>query len=537
MSRIDLSHISKGRTPWRRIFQLRPDAPAKLAELRPVLTLSSAARNAEPPTYFSSWQRDEAKHRLLVLCEWLDDRLEKPAHVTALSKGARRVTVFDSLAYSIYTDDRFIISGTLQNGHYEASNFAFEVGRPLLTSWWLRPVLKNLNLAETDQGDLIFDAAVVDDLAQWLSDSAYRLLVRNPIFQEFRRHGLPRLFKLPKDIYSIALASRTNPVGPLLESRTLNDVWRNDRAYRQVARENSHLLPLLQAFVEQIPSGKTVQTKDPILTLKSAFRDAGLSEAAWRYVVRHGSRLFKIPWAITKGQKRLEVAIRYMEALDIAGLPPPPPPTVVKAFLHGYNPHRQDDAILGEHFQHLIDPVALRAGLIEADLRRQEGNVEGFDEEFLGVCWWSEGLNNLLDANQAKAGWQWFVRRWQEAEAEQALLEDTEQLHWVNRLQEFRLGRMRIVPIESSEELIRESLSMRNCLQSYVENCAGGNFEVYSVRFAATGKRKGCVGIRFDSDGIPTIADVKGFANTPPTGEVLQVAADLFWKLQQFDLE
>jgi hypothetical protein len=78
---------------------------------------------------------------------------------------------------------------------------------------------------------------------------------------------------------------------------------------------------------------------------------------------------------------------------------------------------------------------------------------------------------------------------------------------------------------------------MRNCLQSYVENCACGNFEVYSVRFAASGKRKGCVGIRFDSDGMPTVADVKGFANMPPTGELLQVADDLICKLQRYDIE
>lgn len=537
MSQVDLFHMSSGRTPWRRLLQLRSGVAPKEIEPEPVLSLPYAARNAEPPAFFSPWQRDEAKHRLLVLCEWLDDHLKEPAHVTTIGKGARRVTVFDSLAYSIYPNDRFVESGTQQDGHHEASNFIFEVGRPLLTSWWLRPLLRNLNLADTDQSDLIFQAAAVDDLAQWLSDAAYRLLLRNPVFQDFRRYDLPKLFKFPKEIYSIALASRTDPVGPLLVSRTLNNVWRNDRAFRQVARENSHLLPLLHAFVDQIPPGKTVQTKDPILALKSAIRDAGLSEATWRYVVRHGSRLFKIPWAITKGQERIEVAIRYLDALQSADLPPPPPPSVVKTFLHGYNRHRENDVLIGRRFQHEIDPVALRFGFLEADRRRQEGTVEGFAEEFLGVCWWSETVPYPLDDNQAKAGWQWFVRRWLEEEEAQALLENTKPLQWPARLEEFQMGQLFAVPMNSSEKLIRESRAMRNCLQTYIEDCARGDFEVYSVRDVSNGKRKGCIGIRFDSDGIPTINDVKGFANTPPAGNVLQIASDLFRKLQMVNLK
>jgi hypothetical protein len=525
------NHISRGRTPWLRRIQLRQEVAPRPDEPEPVYTLSQATRNAEPLAYFTDWQKVEAKHRLRVLCDWLDDRLKNPAHIHKIGKHARRVTVFDSLAYSIYSDSRFMISGEILDGRYEANDFSFEIGHPLTSSYWLRSVLKNLKLADSAQSDLMFNAALGDDLAQWLADVAYRALLKNPSFQELRRNTLPRLFKIPRDMFSIALASRIRPKGSLMESRTLNNVWRNEPAFRQVARENPHLLPLLLAYVEQIPPGKTVRTKDPILTLKSALRDAGISEAAWRYLVRHGSRLFKIPWTVAAGQQHLEVVIRYLIALDSVGLPPPPPPSIAKAFLHGYNPHQRNAAQIGQHFHVGIDPVALRAGLLEADRRRKDQSVDGFAEEFLGVCWWSEGLDELLDANQLKAGWPWFVRRWLEAEEAQAMLDDTEKLHWMPRLNAFEMGRMNVVPLDSSESLIRESLAMRNCLQSYIENCAEGNFEVYSVREKQTGKRKGCIGIRFD-DGIPMIVDVKGFANTPPIGEVQQIACELFVRLQ-----
>ena len=532
MSQNDLSHMSSGRIPWRRLFQLRHNSPARDAEPKPVLSLGSASKSAEPPLYMADWQQFEAKRRLTTLCEWLDDRLDQAAHTSAISKHLRRITVFESLAYEINTDRRSIVSGTLVQGRYEPNNVVFEIGRPLTSHLWLIPVLKNLNLADAAQGDLFFVDSELDDIAQWLAQTTYRLLLRNPDFQEFRRIGLPKLFKLPKDIYSIALASRPRPIGPLMDSRMFNDVWRNEKAFRQVARENPHLLPLLQAFIEKIPDGETVQTKDPVLTLKKSFRDSGLSEASWRYVVHHGSKLFRDAWSSTRGQPALEVAVRYLDALESAGLPPPPPPSIVKAWLHGYNPHRENDARIEAHFQHMIDPVALRAGLIEADRLRQMGEVEGFAEEFLGVCWWSEHILELLDDNQQRAGWSWFVRRWKEAEAAQAKLDDTDKRHWMTRLESFQKGRMTVVPIDSSEELILESMAMRNCLQSYTEDCSSGRFEVYSVRETQTGKRKGCIGIRFDDDGVPMIADVKGFANTPPIGEVQQIAYDLFVKLQ-----
>jgi len=532
MSRNDLTHMSKGRTPWRRHFQLRSKPVPKEIDPEPVTTLSYAARTAEPPTYLPDWQRQEALRRLLILCEWLDERLDRPAHTYSKRKDYRQVHVFDGLYYSINYEDRYIASGTLVNGEKTHTKGIFEVGRPLTSRVWLLPILKNLNLANSVQGDIFFDASMIADIGWWLADTAYRLLLRNPEFQELRRITLPRLFKLPKDIYSIALASRPRPIGPLIDSRTVNDVWKNEKAFRQVARENPHLLPLLLAFIEQIPPGQTVHTKDPIMTLKDKFRESGLSEASWRYVVRHGSRIFRVPWEISNGQSPLEVAIRYLEALQFADLPPPPPPSVVKAFLHGYNNHRDHDARITEHFQCKVDPVVLRVGFWEADRRRRESLVEGFAEEFLGVCWWSEGVPYLLDDNQAKAGWQWFVRRWQEEEEAQTLLEDAEPLQWLTRVEEYQLGQFDVVPINSSEELIRESLAMRNCLQTYMDDCASGDFEVYSVRDRKTGKRRGCIGIRFDSDGIPTIADMKGFANTPPRGEVQQVAYDLFVKLQ-----
>ena len=530
MSECTPSHVSVGRTPWRRQLQLRLFPPGVDDEPIPVFTLSYKARKIEADGNWRSDQRDEAQRRLRVLCEWLDTHLDDPIRVSTAGPGVRQVRVLDNLVFTTDANRREISCAYQLDGEMHPGDWIFEVGHPLISPRWLVPVIASLDLFGYRQGDIVFDASEGAELRDWLAGTAYRLLRRDPEFCALRRR-LPGLFRIPPEILSIALACRPRPVGPLIDSRSINDVWRNEKAFRLVARENSQLLPLLFAFVSRIPDGETVHTKDPIQTVKDEFRKGGISDAAWRYLTKHGARIFRIPWELTGKQCPMEVAIRYLHALDEAGLPPPPPPSVQRVLLHGYNPHVNDAITLEEHFQVLIDPVALRAGLLEADRRRRQGTVAGFAEEFLGVCWWSGHIPELLDDNQVKAGWSWFVRHWQEAERLRGKLDATENLHWRTRLDELVDDFVHVVPLRSSEDLIREGLAMRNCLDSYAERCQRGEFEVYSVRDAMTGKRLGCVGVRYDELECPTVVDVKGFANTPPKGQVRRAADEIFRRL------
>ena len=530
MSDLTSSHLASGRTPWRRQLQLRLFPATPDEEPEPVFTLSHFARKVEAEGNWQPHQRDEAQRRLRVLCEWLDDHLDDPVRVFAAGDGMRQVRVFDGLVFTTDVNRREISCAYQIEGETLPGDWIFEVGHPLISPRWLVPVIANLDLFGYRQGDICFDANEAVELRDWLAGTAYRLLRRNAEFRDLRRR-LPGLLRIPAEILSIALACRPRPVGPLIDSRSVNDVWRNEKAFRLVARENPQLLPLLFAFVSRIPDGETVHTKDPVQTVKERLRQGGVTDAAWRYLTKHGARIFRIPWELTGNQCPMEVAIRYLHALDEAGLPPPPPPSIQRVLLHGYNPHVNEMITLEEHFQVMIDPVALRAGLLEADRRRRQGKVAGYAEEFLGVCWWSAHIPELLDDNQIKAGWSWFVRRWQEAELVRRKLDESENLRWTTRLDEFADEVVKVVPLCSSEDLIREGQAMRNCLETYASRCEDGEFEVYSVRDAVTGKRLGCVGVRYEEFGCPVIVDTKGIANTPPKGVVRRAAEQIFRKL------
>jgi hypothetical protein len=318
MSDLTSSHLSFGRTPWRRQLQLRLFPSGADDEPVPVAPLSYFARNIEADGTWQPYQRDEAERRLRVLCEWLDDHLDDAVRVNTVGPGIRQVRVFEGLFFTVDADRREISCAYHLNGESHPGDWIFEVGHPLISPRWLLPVIANLDLFGYRQGDIHFDANETVELRDWLAGTAYRLLRRNPKFRDLRRR-LPGLLRIPSEILSIALACRSRPVGPLIDSRSINDVWRNERAFRLVARENPQLLPLLFAFVSRIPEGETVHTKDPVQAVKGRFLKGGVSDAAWRYLTKHGSRIFRIPWALTGSQCPLEVATRYLNALDDAG--------------------------------------------------------------------------------------------------------------------------------------------------------------------------------------------------------------------------
>lgn len=533
MPQTDYHHITRGRVHWRRWMQLRylPQAPSKLSAIK-ATTLVDAAYKISPP-FKNSHAREEALWNLIKLCKWLDKQLARPIKITKHANGARRVEVFKCVVYAVSPTDRLVTGGWLINGHYEPHGSNIELGRPPFTEAWLAQIIEYLGLAGGLQHSLYIPHAQIQQVAQWVGKTAYSLLLKNSYFRSLRNERIPKSLGLPRDIYAIALACRHRPVGPLLSSITFNTVWQNEWAFRQVARENPQLLPLLMLYAESMTDRLLPLGKDPVTMMKEHVLGVGLPESAWRYLVHHGTRLFRIPWAISFSQQSgVVVALSYLYALSDAGLPPPPPPSVTKAWLHSYNGHANDTAWIACQFHSVIDRVTLGVALREADRRRGDPGLVSFVEEFLGVCWWSEMVANRPNEMQARAGWPWFVKRWREAEAEENALAKVKRCDWKTRLQPFDDGPWQILPITSSDALVRESMAMRNCLQGLLRDCESGKVEVYSVRDRVTGKRRACIGFRFRSNS-PRLMDVKGYANTPPGREMLRLEAKIFGMLEQ----
>lgn len=530
------THHHTGRVSWAPWIQLRLFSQQQDTPSLPSRSLKEAARRVAPLGTPHSWQADEGKRRLILLCEWLQAKLEDPIRTTNESDHRRRVTVFDSVTFSINYKDPYVVRGRMIDGRNEPLAEVFELGHPLADNGWIRYVIEHIWPDKfpwgAAQGNLFLSWEETEAVIEWLVETTYRLLLQQPTFRRLRKELLPRALALPADIRLIALASRIRPLGPLLDSRTFNLVWRNERSFRVVARENPQLLPILMAYVESLdPEKPPVTGKDPVSILKNAVMDARVSDAGWRYLCRHGSRLFRVPWDTATRQPPFNLATRYLRFLEDAGLPPPPPPALIRTLFHAYSLHQGDVPLITINFHAKIDPYVLRAGLLATGEQRGRRDMADFAEEFLGVCWWAETLENDLDANQRKAPWSWFVRQWRDAERLQTRLADCGKRQWQTRSEGVELGRWEAVPIRSEGALIREGHAMRNCLEQYVDECMGSEMEVYSIRERATGRRRACAAYRFNENDCPDLVDVKGFANTPPKGNFDALLMELYASL------
>ncbi len=392
MSREHLDHIAEGRAPWSRWIQLRAVPPKKAALHVDPESLVSAAANTAPPNLVrgSAWHGLEAKRRLIQLCEWLDNRLNRPTCVDNTDPFKRYVTVFETLCYEIDFKQCRVSVGTDMESEFRWENHVFELGRPLCTAFWLGPIIRKIGLGNAQQTELFIDSFQADLMEIWLASTAYQLLRRDSRFRTFREVVLPKQFGLPEDIFGIAMASRITPQGPLVASTVVNQVWQNAKQFRQVAREAPQLLPLLMAYLRSYGSGITFSKSDPVLTLKTAMRERGISEASWRYVVRHGSRLFRPVWEATRGQPAFEAALEYLKLFQLVRLPAPASAVIVKSLIHAFSPHEGKFARLkATSFAQHHEIEVLRLGLLELDRRRKQDTLRGFVTELLEICIWA----------------------------------------------------------------------------------------------------------------------------------------------------
>ena len=104
-------------------------------------------------------------------------------------------------------------------------------------------------------------------------------------------------------------------------------------------------------------------------------------------------------------------------------------------------------------------------------------------------------------------------------------------LRWRCSLPGFDAGALMIVPLESSEDLVREGLAMRNCLDTY-QSGVFQEYEIYSVRTGTSRKSRACIGLFRRQDGKRFSVDqVKGYANRSPGSDVLHATQRLLRRL------
>ena len=519
------ANTPKPRIRWNPILQLRTPSPG--SSQRPLQRPNniSSLREVLPPWPLTSDQVRTVKSRMNRLCESLDALLDAPVRNRRISATCKQTIVMGAWAFEADSVRRRISAGPMGvEGSIFPVSHPFEIGIPLEEADWIPSLLKCLDVGFLAQRDVFMGTAGEEDWDHWLCRKVEVFLRHEPRFQRLRHRTLAQAHSLPRDILGMALAARTRPVGRLLDSRLLNIVWQHENLFRQTARENPQMMPLVAALIAE--RGSHEEIPDPVQALKHHFRRSGVSEAGWRYVAHHGARIFRSPWSTHGSEPALKLATLYMQALDGAGLPPVPPPSISNALWWS-------ELALAARVIRCPSDV-LRAGLLEADRRRRSNQLGDFWVEFFEVCDWASSPFCTTETSSLDGNWRRLVRAFQRYQEEEIAQWDSKNLHWKCSLRSFDVGTFTIVPLESSEDLIREGLAMRNCLESYQDDCFARKYEIYLVRDRVTRKRHACIGLFRSPDGSDfSIDQVKGYANRSPGSDALQAAQVLLCRIAE----
>ncbi len=460
------------------------------------------------------------RKKLAQLCAWLNARLEE-APVVVDHGPSRQVTAFGCVGYNVdFVSRRVSAARIFSNGSRQELSFEIELLQPLATAYWLRWVVEDLKLGANDSQLSLFvsrqEARLHDE---WLVNTAYGLLKADPRFEELRKETLPRAFDLNRGFLLLALHARhADWKEGFVPRSTFNLVWQHESLFRRVARENPQLLKLLEVFLwgNHLPL-----VQDPVAEMRDYFRSCGITEAAWRFVHKHGSRLFRAAWEIAENKSKLAVSVSYLQILQSAGLPPPPAPSLAVAWFRCFIGLRGRLQFRGDWCK--AHPTVVRAVLLEGDKRRRGSGFAQFVGEAVGVFHWAMETSLSLNPQQARSGWKWLYRNWRAWRESRKREDELCGLSWQSHLPRRAVGRFEIVPIESGLGLFEEAMAMHNCADTLVRDCVENSVRMFSVRSSSTGRRIATLGIKLYFK-TWTEYQVKRAANRPATYELEQLA-------------
>jgi hypothetical protein len=461
---------------------------------------------------------------LYKVCRELDLRLDAP--ITVIDrKVIRHVRVFRVVEYRVFAAMRSISCQYVDRD----SDFLGRRGqnedlwRPLGRGTWMPWLLADLGVLQAPsntQPDL-FDGERIECL-QWLARTVYRLLQREPRFRDLQQRALPAALGLDRGLVDIALRARLISSGPVLAPALYSRVWRHADAFRQVARENPQLLPLLNAYLDEHGLPARV---DPVRAMKTHLREQGVSDAGWRYLCRYGTRFLKPVWALSPQVRPFAIAALFLERLQYLRLPPPPPAALLRAWAKHSDLY---DLLFLESLWEEDLCAIYRCAIAEAARCRGTPAFAVFAEQFFGLAAWAQLHSFPMGGNRRRATWPGLVRRW-EAERRCALAAQPRQVAgWPSLIGTFEMHGHRVDPLTSKRALLLEGDRMHNCIADYAQGAWDNTVRLFSITPLGGRRPVADVALVYQSaEGVWARIEVAGPANGHVSPIICEVADEI----------
>ena len=258
-------------------------------------------------------------------------------------------------------------------------------------------------------------------------------------------------------------------------------------------RNADNLLVMKQDLEIYLPSSGTIRfsykTDSIVNEAKKDLADMTAdSNKVWKYICK-----LKPRWSRTLATKgSIDVKGRvYNDLADISDLPKY---TVLRDFLmHNYDLYGYAH-LLNDDVNRNTRLAFLRAAFKES-LKKP---AKTFWNNEASLVWdWLSRERIVLDANQQRASWQWFMRMQQtwhnelnerlriqreRREAEIAAKEAARKHKWDSLIESFEKDGYAVTPLLTTESLMEEGKEMHHCVATYSESCEDGISRIFSIK-------------------------------------------------------
>jgi hypothetical protein len=362
-------------------------------------------------------------------------------------------------------------------------------------------------LSETERADLLV----------WLQAMLTPMLRRDERFHRLRREMRETLCFDP-DLIRLALRTRESDDRNALTGLHLKLVWQHEAHLRVVEKDAPRLLHLafeLRKELAEAPAAEAVKG------LKALLSGYGLTDAGWRYLLRHGDKPIR---ATSGGRLKVNELVLLTQALAMAGGHPPPSRALRAAWgprflaIESWGTEHPDSVLMWLKTEPRLAGAILKA----ANQAKRTPRYAQFIDDVTAVLWW------LRDAKLAAP--RKSLRRLVEA----AKAWEADQLA-IGQMSSRRWSRPRTIPcpdriheavlLDSPAAVLEEARLMRNCLRSRLPVLMAHQAQLWSVR-SVSGERVAVIELR-QEEGRWRTAEIAARFNRPAPPWVNAFAASL----------
>lgn len=390
-----------------------------------------------------------------------------------------------------------------------------DIFRPLATPFWLQFV------AHLPNG--ICAGSTIDDAFQlplWpeypnalqaldrICSNAYEVLRHDADFKRLQAVLSYRLIeRIGAPVFSLVLRARANPHVDTPDTAGVCRVWKYLPLYERMGRENPHLLPLLDVWLQERQPLRMRGWTDAVPVIRGELLDIGLAPRAWRYLCAQGVH------RLARGDNQYvnwRRIVGWLLALGHARWPDLPPPGFLGLLNDTAGPPTSytegSKAVPGwfwnwacaEANASCADPQAYRC----------------LQDEIVRLAWLVRRYQPRPDSNQRRRGLDWLVAWADKKEAETRLSSTDTWNLWLRSLPWEGIDRVRVVPLLSPRSLREEGIALHNCADRYEDVCRAEDCILLSLRDPASGKRIALMGLdRNRGGGIWQLTSLRGPCN------------------------